>query len=315
MLDTLKIAFISVAVLLLIAVPGYLLIKKKMVTEEAIPAFSKLLLYVASPCLVVFSFRSSPFSVQKLIDIGIFALVALALHAVMLTGAFLLLRGKYKKEKIYRIITVATSFANCAFFGIPIIEALLPERAPELIIYTSVYSLVMNILGWTVASAIISGDARYVSIKKIIINPTTICTAIAFVLFVTEIPFLPEIESMISMTGKMCTPLSMLIMGMRLATIKLPTLFTNPRIYLTIAAKQFLMPLVGFALVLFLPVDPGIKAALFIISACPVASVVLNYSELVGEGQKEAANTVLLGTMLSVVTLPIMMLLLEFLGV
>ena len=313
MLDTLGIAFISVAVLLLTAVPGYALVKTKAVGESAVPAFSKLLLYVASPCLVVFSFRSSPFSVEKLANIGIFALVALALHAIMLFGAYILLRKRYK-ETIYRIITVATAFANCAFFGIPIIESLLPSRAPELIIYTSVYSLVMNVLGWTVASAIISGDTRYVSPKKILINPTTISTAIAFLLFVTELPLFPELESVIEITGKMCTPLSMIIMGMRLATIKLPTLFTNPRIYLTVAAKQILMPLVGFSLVIFLPIDPEMKAALFIISACPVASVVLNYSELVGEGQREAANTLLLGTMLSVVTLPVMMLLLQFIG-
>ena len=65
MFDTLKIAFISVVVLLLTAVPGYILVKRRVVGEGAIPAFSKLLLYVASPCLVVFSFRSSPFSVEK----------------------------------------------------------------------------------------------------------------------------------------------------------------------------------------------------------------------------------------------------------
>ena len=70
------------------------------------------------------------------------------------------------------------------------------------------------------------------------------------------------------------------------------------------------MPLVGFLLVVFLPLNDGLRAALFIISACPVASVVLNYSELVGEGQKEAANMLLLGTMLSIFTLPIAMLLL-----
>ena len=314
MIDILKIAFIAVAVLLLAAVPGYILVKKKIISEDAIPAFSKLLLYVASPCLVVFSFRSSPFSVEKLADIGLFALLTFAVNALMLGGAFLILKKKYK-ETIYRIITVATTFANCSFFGIPIIEALLPDIAHELIIYTSVYSLVMNVFGWTVASAIISGDTRYISLKKILINPTTVSTAIAFFLFVTELPIFPDLENLISITGKMCTPLSMLIMGMRLATIKPKTLFNNFRVYLTIAAKEFLMPLVTFALLVFLPVSPEIKAPLFIISACPVASVVLNYSELVGEGQKEAANMVLLGTMLSIVTLPVVMLLLPLLGV
>lgn len=312
--DISKIAFIAVAVILLAAVPGFILVKKRIIGEESIPSFSKLLLYVASPCLVVFSFRSSPFSVEKLIDLGIFALVALVLHGVMMGGAYLVLHRKYKKT-LYRIVTVATTFGNCAFFGIPLMEALLPDIAPDLIIYTSVYSLVMNVIGWTVASAIISGDSRYVSVKKILINPTTVSTAIALLLFVTELPIYPDLENMIEMMGKTCTPLSMLIMGMRLATIKLPTLFTNYRVYLTIAAKQLLMPLVGFSLVFFLPVDPGLRAALFIISACPVASVVLNYSELVGEGQREAANMVLLGTMLSIVTLPIVMLLLPLLGV
>ena len=309
-----KIAFIAASVILLAAVPGFILVKRKMISESAIPAFSKLLLYVASPCLVVFSFRSSPFSVEKLIDLGIFALVTLVLHGVMMGGAYLLLRKKYK-QTLYRIITVATTFGNCSFFGIPLIEALLPEIASELIIYTSVYSFIMNVLGWTVASAIISGDSRYVTIKKILLNPTAISTAIALLLFITEMPIYPDLGNMIEMMGKMCTPLSMLIMGMRLATVKLPTLFTNHRIYLTIAAKQLLMPLVGFALVFFLPVGDGLRAALFIISACPVASVVLNYSELVGEGQKEAANMVLLGTMLSIITLPIVMLLLPMLGV
>ena len=104
-----KIAFIAASVILLAAVPGFILVKRKMISESAIPAFSKLLLYVASPCLVVFSFRSSPFSVEKLIDLGIFALVTLVLHGVMMGGAYLLLRKKYK-QTLYRIITVATTF-------------------------------------------------------------------------------------------------------------------------------------------------------------------------------------------------------------
>ena len=311
--DVFGIAFIAVAVLLVAAIPGYILIKTKIINEDAISAFSKLLLYVASSCLVIFAFRSATFTLEKLIDLGIFALLTLVLNCIMLGGAFLILRKRYK-ETVYRIITIATTFANCSFFGIPIIEAMMPERASEIIIYTTVYSLVMNLFGWTVASAIISGDARYISVKKIFINPTMICTAIAFALFVTQLPIHPDFENLINITGKMSTPLSMIIMGMRLATMKFSSLFTKPRVYLTIAIKQLLMPLITFALVVFLPINPEIKSVLFIISACPVASVVLNYSELVGEGQHEAANMVLLGTMLSVLTLPVMMMLLPFLG-
>ena len=309
-----SISLVAVSVLLVAAVPGYIFIKSRLISEEAISAFSKLLLYIASSCLVIFAFKSATFTVEKLIDLGIFALLSLLLNGIMLGGSFLILRKRYK-DTVYRIITIATTFTNCTFFGIPIIEALLPESASEIIIYASVYALVMNIFGWTVASAIISGDTRYVSLKKILINPTMICTVIAFILFLTQLPIHPEFENLIAITGKMSTPLSMIIMGMRLATMKLSSLFTNPRVYLTVAVKQMLMPLITFALVYFLPVNPEIKSVLFIVSACPVASAVLNYSELVGEGQHEAANMVLLGTILSLITLPVMMLLLPLLSI
>ena len=43
--------------------------------------------------------------------------------------------------------------------------------------------------------------------------------------------------------------------------------------------------------------------------ACPAASVVLNFAEMLGEGQETAANLVLLSTMLSALTIPLMVLL------
>ncbi len=307
-----KLAFIAVLVLLLTAVPGFIFIKKKMVSEDCIPGLSKVMMYFCQPCLAIYTFKSATFSAEKLFDLGIFALLAIAIHVIMLLGAWLILRKKYK-EAIYRIMTIATACANCAFFGIPIIEALMGERAEELIIYTTVYAVVLNVVCWTVGSAIISGDAKYISPKKVFLNPAMIGGVLAFIIFILRLPIQEDFLNMITVTGKMCSPLSMIIMGMRLATMDLKKMFCDIRVYLTLAVKGFVMPLVAFALVYFLPISPDIKIAFFIICSCPVASVVLNFSEMLGEGQKEAASLVLLGTMLSIVTLPIMMLLLPLL--
>ena len=287
--------------------------KKKMISEECISGFSKVLLYVCQPCLAVYTFTSSSLSGEKLLEVGIFALLSAAVFVIMLGGAYLILHKKCEKP-IYRIITIATSFANCAFFGIPIIEALLPESSDELLIFTTVFAVVMNIIGWTLGAAIISGDARYVSVKKIFLNPAVIGMVVAFVIFVFSIPIEGALESIVITTGRMCTPLSMLIMGMRLATMEFKGLFNDPRVYITIAVKQLLMPAVGFLLVYFLPVSAELKQTFFIICACPVASVVLNFAEIVGEGQREAAKMLLLGTLFSIVTLPPMMLLLPLLA-
>lgn len=306
------IAFIAVLVLLLCAVPGFIFVKKKMVSEDCIPGFSKVLLFFCSPCLSIYTFKSAKLSTEQLVDIGIFALLAIAIHAIMLLGSYLILRKRYENA-IYRIITIATSCANCAFFGIPIIEALMGERAADIMIYTTVYAVVLNVVCWTVGSAIISGDTKYITPKKVFVNPAMIGGLIGFALFVLEVPIQDDLFNMITIAGKMCSPLSMIIMGMRLATVDLKAMFTNVKNYIAIAAKGFVMPLVSFALVYFLPVSADIKMAFFIICACPVASVVLNFSEMLGEGQREAAGLVLLGTILSIVTLPIMMLMLPLL--
>ena len=306
------VTLIASAVLLLTAAPGYILIKKKMISERCMPDLSKILLYVCQPCLVIYTFSCATFSIEKLIDVGIFVLLALAIQGIMLGIAVLFLHRKFK-DTAFRIISIATTFANCGFFGIPIIEALLPEIASELIIFTTVYAFTMNVMGWTVGSAIISGDTKYISIKKILLNPATISTLVALLVFAFPIPIPTELSSMITVVGRMSTPVSMLIIGMRLATTELKTVFCSPRCYIAASAKLFVMPLLAFLLALVLPITPEVKRTFFIVTACPSASIVLNFSELVGKGQREAASMVLLTTILSIVSLPIVMLLLPLL--
>lgn len=306
------IAFVAVLVLLCAAVPGFLLVKCGKVSDHFASDLSKLLLYVGMPCLSVYTFASTDFSLEKLRDIGIFALLTFVMLALMLGGAYLILR-KRLEAPLNRIMIIATTFANCSFFGIPIIEALLPDIAADIVIYTTVFAVVMNITGWTIGVAIISGDARFVSFKKAVLNPAALGLLVALPIFIFEIPIQADFLSMITISARMTSPLSMIIMGMRLATMDMRSIFLNAKIYLTVGVKQLLMPALAGLLLFALPISLEVKQTFFIMCACPVASVVLNYSEMVGAAQKEAAGALLLGTMLSILTLPLMMLLLPLL--
>ena len=303
---------LAVFVLLISAVPGYLFIKRKMVDERFIPDLSKLLLYVCQSALVIYTFADTEFSPYMLASLGKFAIATLLIHGVMLLGAFLILRKKYDSAEA-RISTIAVAFANAGFFGIPIIEAVMGDAAGGLIVYTTVYSLVMNLLGWTVGSGIISKSRKYISVKKLFLNPYMISTLVAMPLFIWSLELPVQISSMVTILGKATSPISMIIIGMRLATVDMKKLFTDTRTYLTAAAKLVVMPIAAFTVIYFFPIDGAVKATFFIITACPSASIVLNFSELIGEGQKEAVSAVLMSTILSVLTLPVLMLLLPFL--
>ena len=110
------ITLFATAVLLITAIPGYVLIKRKILTLSSIQDFSKLLVYISSPCLVVYTFSKLEFSWEKLIDLGICALLCIAIHAIMLTGAYLILKKKCENP-MYRIVVIASAIGNCSFFG------------------------------------------------------------------------------------------------------------------------------------------------------------------------------------------------------
>jgi predicted permease len=193
--------------------------------------------------------------------------------------------------------------------GIPILEALLPEY-PNAAAFSAMFSLAMNILGWTLASSIITNDKKYMSVKKIVLNPAVLALTVAVPLFVTGAELPVVLSDMVILLGRMTTPMCMIIMGMRLATSEIRSVVNSPMQYFIIGIKQVVLPLIAFFLLTLFPVSDELRASVYIMFACPVASVVLNFSEILGEGQKTAANLVLLGTGLSAITIPLMVLIL-----
>lgn len=295
-----------VAVMLCYAVPGYLFIKSKKVSPDAIPAFANVLMYLCSPCLTVYSFSQVTYTSSLLKDMIILFSASMLLQILILLFFYLMFRKKTDNIK-YRICIIATTLGNCSFIGVPLLEAVMPDY-PEALIMSVAYFLGMNLLGWTVVSAIITNDKKYISLKKALINPAFLSLLIALPLFFTNTKLPAEIASMITLLGRMSTPMCMLIMGMRLATVELKSLFTDKLQYAAVFVKQIIMPLLGLLLISLFPVSTDLKRTMFILCATPVASVVLNFAEMLGEGQKTAANLVLLGTLSSLLTIPLLML-------
>ena len=181
---------------------------------------------------------------------------------------------------------------------------------PEALAYSSIFSISMSLIGWSLGLYIISMDKKFIKPKKMLLNPATIGFAVALIMYFFSIRLPDQLETVLTLLGRMSTPLCMLIMGMRLATVKPKAIFCDPRQYLAVVLNQFAFPLIAFVLLYFLPISSVMKQAIVILCACPVASMVQNYAELLGQGHDKAANMVLLGTMTSILTVPILCLML-----
>ena len=298
----------TVGVMLLYSAPGYALVKFKKIEPSSISAFAMVLMYICQSCLVVYSFQKVEYSPELFVKIAIFFALAVFMQSLLL-GFYYLMHRKHYKNIRRRIATIAAVFGNCAFMGVPLLEHLLPDY-PDAVLFSAIYSISMNLLGWTIASAIIANDRKYVRIKNFLLNPSMIAMYIALPLFFTHTYIGGNVfGDAVFLLARMTTPLCMLIMGMRLACVPLRKVITGKLNYFVVFMKQLVMPVAGLLLVVFLPVETNMKLTFYIICCCPVASVCLNYSEMIGQGQDVAANLVLFGTFSSIATIPLMMLL------
>lgn len=299
---------VNVLIMLAYAVPGYLLVKSKAIKPDSISAFAKLLLYVCQPCLSIYSFQKVPYTPTLLRNMGIFIGINLAIMLLILAAMYLVFHKKYADNR-YRVCTIAACLGNVGFLGVPLLEALLPQY-PEAVAYSAVFIVTMNILSWTLGSAVLTGNKKFISFRKIIINPPVLSLAISLPLFFTNTVMPDVLFNGVTLLGKMTTPLCMLIVGMRFATAAPKELFIDWRLYMTAGVKLVIMPLIAFLITHWLPIDYSLKATMFILCCCPTASVVLNLSEIYSCCQKTAANLVLTSTLFSMVTIPLMLLIL-----
>lgn len=292
--------------LVALCLPGFFLTKANVLKEEHIKGFAVFLLYVCSPALSIYSFQQSECNMEILINIGILLLVTTFMQVLIMGIGFLINIKTYKIDGASRVATVAAAFGNVGFFGVPILQALLPDH-PEAMVYSAVMSVMMNLIGWTLGMFMMSGDRKHVSVKNFLINPTTLCLLIALPLFFTNTSLPKPVMNFVEFFSKMSTPTAMTVLGMRLAFVKFRVLMDYRQV-VAIFLKLIALPLITFGIMYALPVDETLKISTYILSCMPPAAITLNFAELSNTSPKTAANIVVVGSLLVAITLPVLLL-------
>lgn len=299
------IAFGNVLLTLLYILPGFASCKAKIAKAEHLSTLSAILMYVCSPCMIVSSFMETERTWANTKQVLLFFVASLVIQVLITLILYAIFNKKYSDVK-YRMLTVSFGLGNAGFFGIPIIKALLPNH-PEVACFACVYIVGMNMITFTVGAYCLTGDRKRMAFKRAFLNPSFMAFLVALVLFAVDFGgFAPEkLLDAISLLGKMTTPLCMIILGIRLASVSFKKLFTRLYVYVICVCKLLAFPFFSLLMVYFLPVSDIFKAAMFILGGTPCASVMLNIAEMYDGETELAANCVLLSTLLCVFTIPI----------
>ena len=305
-----SVTFSNVLLMLLYLLPGFFLCKTKKVRPDHLSSISVVLLYICGFALYVNALSYLDPSPELFRKMGLFLLFSLSGETLLMLLILLILGKKRRQEFGLRMMSVATVMGNVGFFGMPVVRALFPD-APEAAVYSSMFNAALNIIAWTVCVFTLTGEKKHISLKAALLNPSMLAVFTGAVLCLLKArDWMPDIlRTGFSTLGAMSTPLCMIILGVRLATIDFRALFTTRLAWLISAGKLLVFPLFCYLLVLPFPLDPVFKGSILILAGAPCASILLNLAEIHHNGQELAAKCALLSTLLSILTIPLLSLL------
>lgn len=302
MTDIVTLLIQQVLIMFLLAAVGYICFRTKKITMEGSRNIGNILIYLSLPCVIINSFLVE-FSKERLIGLLYSSLAA----AVVLFISILVSRLVFKKDPICHF---ASSFSNPGFFGIPLIVASLSDGA---VFYVATFIAMVNLLQWTYGVALLtkqegkgSGNKVLPLLKRLFTAPFMIAILIGLFFFFTGLPMPGLISKGIQYISGLNTPLAMFTIGIYLAQTNLVKMLCKPRLYLLAAVRLLVIPILSLLVLLILPAQYGeLKMALLIVAACPVGSNVAVYAQLHNSDYSYAVETVVISTLLSIVSIPL----------
>lgn len=304
------IALANVLTTLFYIVPGFTICKMKKAMPSHLATLSAVLIYIGTPCLEIHMFLSIDYTPERTLNMLLFFLTAFVLQGVFMLMLYLLLAKKHSDAK-YRILSIGSVMGNVGFFGLPLMQGLLPDN-PEIFSYVAMYMVAMNLLAFTMGSFCITSDKKFISLKSALLNPTTFGLLFALPIYFFGLSrFIPSLLiKAIGTIASMTTPLCMFILGIRLASVSLKKIISKPIVFVIALMKLLVFPLFCFAALYFLPLEFSFKACIVILAGTPCAAIIQSLSEIYGENAELSANCIMVSTLLCFMTLPLFTLIL-----
>lgn len=299
------VVFKSIFTMISFMAMGFALVKTRVADSSHAKSLSAYLIYCGTPAMFIASFQEMEYNSANNIWLLKAFLINMGIQ-ILIFAILALLLGKKMKEGKYRILSIGAFMGNVGFLGQPVVLSLFPD-SPLASCYCMMFALSMNILVFTLGEFLISGDRKYVSLKRLILNPIVLAALVAIPMYVLRIK-LPDVVFNILYTSRsMNAPVCMLILGFRLASMNVKEVFGEPFAYFTSFLKLIASPLITLVVVNLIPgLDNLFKVTMVIAAGTPCASVILAIAEVHDCESKRAAYSVLVSSILCVITLPLL---------
>ncbi len=297
----------NVLIFIALAVPGYILAKTGLVTDKESTPLSRILIYVGVPFMVASNLIDITFDSHAL-QIVLLSTVVGILYTIVCYFFSKPATSHIKDLKTQGVARFEIFAGNNGFLGIPLAAAVFKDM-PLVVTSVIIVNLINNVSMYTIGIYSISGDKKNISLKKLVTNPCLIGFAVGLILNFTKVSsILPQVSDYLSRSQAIVTPISMIIIGIKLGSIKLSSIFKNKNMYVVSIYKLIVVPFIITAILLvakiWLNVSNELILGMFVAFAVPSASLATTFADNFGGDSKSAAIFTIGTTILSVLTIP-----------
>lgn len=290
----------------LIMALGFCLGKFKLISTNTNKEITNLLLTVFMPASLFMAFPSTYDKTSAdLFFSGLLGGVLVMLMLIIL--AKLIFNQKLFGKELSYESQFGLVFNNATFLGYPIVST---TFGPNGILAYCGFIVAFNIALFSYGIWLFEHKITFKLIRSVIFNPNILAVILGMVLFLLNIHLPSFLTDAVGYVGGATTPLSIICIGFMLSQSKLFKVFKKWRLLVTALIQLIIGPLVTWGILTLLGFPAEVVQVCTLIEALPTATSLGLFAVKYGGNAVESSELVTISTLASIVTMPIMVMLL-----
>lgn len=292
----------QVFVMVVLVAIGFLCGKLKMLTDEASRGLSSILMYVIAPCILISSFQR-PFNALMMHNFLLTFFIGFVISAASaVLTRFTIRAPEPARNKVLRSTII---FPNCGMISLVLQNSL---YGADGVFYGAAYMGIFNLFFWTYG-VLLLGRKEDIHFQNTVLNPGVLGTIVGLIFFVTSYTLPGPIAQVCTSISNINMPVAMLIIGQQMSNCRLGDLFSDRDAIWSVFQRLILIPLLVIGVFCFLDIDPVVAVACIISASAPAAACNTMLAITMKQDGSLSARIVSLGTALSAITMPVMVIL------
>ena len=284
---------------------GFILKRFKIVGEEGSTTLSKIVLYVSSPCFTIASYYKN-FTVENLSSSIEYSLKGITLVFILYVIAIFISKLFTKDGYERKILQYVFTVPNYGYVAYPLILAFFGEKMLfDFLMFCIFVTVFTSVEGYRLLT-----DQKRLELKRLLV-PFVIAIPIGMILGLSGLVLPTFMVDILDTLGNTMSPLAMILTGIVIGGFNLKEIFKGGKYYLITLVKMFILPLLVLGICLLLKQSSTVTILAVMFASMPGGMNTIVYPKSIGKTCEIGAKTVTLSTIISLVSLPLFLWILQ----